>query len=102
MKEDILESLKLDQRKYGKMEFFRGKGCTHCSNLGYSGRTGIAEVLLLTPKIRELILESAQEHVIKVQARKEGLVTLREDGLYSVFKGLTSLEEILRVTAPDE
>ena len=100
--EDILESLKLDPRKYGKMEFFRGKGCTHCFNFGYNGRTGIAEVLLLSPKIRELILARAQEHVIKSQARSEGMITLREDGLQAVFKGLTSLEEILRVTAPDE
>jgi type IV pilus assembly protein PilB len=102
IKEEILESLKLEPRKYAKVEFFRGKGCTHCFNFGYSGRTGISEVLLLSPKIRELILGRAQEHVIKAQARKEGLITLREDGLHSVFKGLTSLEEILRVTAPDE
>jgi len=102
IKEDVLVNLKLDPRKYVKKEFFRGKGCAHCFNLGYSGRTGIAEVLLLSPKIRELILARAQEHIIKEQARKEGLITLREDGLASVFKGLTSLEEILRVTAPDE
>ncbi|MGA2774643.1 MAG: ATPase, T2SS/T4P/T4SS family [Candidatus Omnitrophota bacterium] len=102
LKEDILESLKLDVHEYGKKEFFRGKGCVRCFNSGYSGRTGIAEVLLLSPKIRELILERAQEHVIKAQARKEGMITLREDGLRAVSKGLTSLEEILRVTAPDE
>ncbi|MFA5276302.1 MAG: ATPase, T2SS/T4P/T4SS family [Candidatus Omnitrophota bacterium] len=102
LKEDILESLKLPAPEYAKKEFFKGKGCARCFNSGYSGRTGIAEILLLSAKIRELILERAQEHVIKAQARKEGMITLREDGLRSVFKGLTTLEEILRVTAPDE
>jgi len=102
LKEDILKNLKLDASIYAKKEFYRGKGCNHCFNSGYSGRTGIAEILLLSPKVRELILERAQEHMLKAQARKEGMVTLREDGLQSVLKGLTSLEEILRVTASDE
>ena len=71
-------------------------------NMGYSGRTGIAEVLLLSSSVRELILSQAQEHIIKEQARKEGMRTLREDGLAQVFKGFTTIEEVLRVTAPDE
>jgi type II secretory ATPase GspE/PulE/Tfp pilus assembly ATPase PilB-like protein len=49
-----------------------------------------------------MILNRAQEHTIKEQARKEGMRTLREEGLDSALKGLTSLEEVLRVTAPDE
>jgi len=118
IKKDIIESLKLNlgnltspgangERSRGidkikKPEFFHGKGCEHCFNLGYSGRTAISEVLLLTPRIRELILERAQEHVIKDRAHKEGMQTLRENGLEEALKGVTSLEEILRVTAPDE
>ena len=70
--------------------------------MGYSGRTGIAEVLMLSPKVRDLILQRAQEHVIKEQARKEGMRTLREDGIESALNGLTSLEEILRVTVSDD
>lgn len=57
---------------------------------------------MLTPKIRELILTRGQEHVIKQQAREEGMKTLREQGMEIVFKGLTTIEEVLRVTAPDE
>ncbi len=86
----------------GHAEFFRGKGCPQCFNLGYNGRVALAEFLMLTPKVRELILARAQEHAIKHQARTEGMRTLRENGLEAALKGQTSLEEVLRVTAPDE
>jgi len=102
IKPEIAASLKLDLGKIKKPEFFRGKGCPRCFNTGYSGRTGIVEVLLLSASIRELILRKEQEHVIKQQARKEGMRTLREDGLQMALNGITSPEEILRVTASDE
>jgi type II secretory ATPase GspE/PulE/Tfp pilus assembly ATPase PilB-like protein len=70
--------------------------------MGYMGRIGIAEVFLLSSAIRDLILSKAQEHIIKQKARAEGMRTLREDGLSQVLKGVTTIEEILRVTAPDE
>jgi len=102
VKKEILDSLKVHLDGVKDPKFFRGKGCTHCFNMGYSGRTGIAEVLLLSSSVRGLILARAQEHIIKEQAHKEGMHTLREDGLAQVFKGLTTIEEVLRVTAPDE
>jgi type II secretory ATPase GspE/PulE/Tfp pilus assembly ATPase PilB-like protein len=102
LKRELIESLKLDLSKVKTLEFYRGKGCPHCFNMGYSGRIGIAEVLLLSTAVRELILNRAQERSIKDQARKEGMRTLREEGLSLALKGLTSLEEVLRVTAPDE
>ncbi|MCX5695524.1 MAG: ATPase, T2SS/T4P/T4SS family [Candidatus Omnitrophica bacterium] len=101
VKKEILDTLKI-KLDVKDPKFFRGKGCSHCFNMGYSGRTGIAEVLLLSSGVRELILARAQEHLIKQQARKEGMVTLREDGITQVLKGLTTLEEVVRVTAPDE
>jgi type IV pilus assembly protein PilB len=100
VKNDVLESLRIKPAQ--KINFFKGKGCRHCFNLGYSGRIGIAEILVLTTAVKELILSRSQEHIIKQQGRKEGLVTLREDGLRAVNAGLTTLEEIVRVTAPDE
>jgi type II secretory ATPase GspE/PulE/Tfp pilus assembly ATPase PilB-like protein len=102
IKKDILDSLKLNIDNVKKPEFFRGKGCSQCFNIGYAGRTVIAEVLLLTTQIRDLILARAQEHIIKQEARKEGMKTLREDGVEMALKGITTLEEILRVTAADE
>lgn len=81
---------------------FHGKGCKKCFNTGYKGRVGITEVLVLSPQIRESILNRAGEAKIKEQARKEGMRTMREDGLTKASEGLTTLEEVLRVTAPDE
>jgi type IV pilus assembly protein PilB len=100
IKKEILESLNLDKIK--KPELFRGKGCPRCFNMGYAGRIGIAEVILLSPAIRDLILSRSQEHIIKQQARKEGMKTLREVALEQALLGNTTLEEMLRVTAADE
>lgn len=102
LKKEVAEGLKLDAAGIGKLQFYKGKGCQHCLNTGYSGRTVIAEVLQLSSKIRELILTSSQEQFIKQQARLEGMKTLREDGLESALKGQTTIEEVIRVTAPDE
>ncbi|MFH1281761.1 MAG: hypothetical protein ABIH91_03490 [Candidatus Omnitrophota bacterium] len=102
LKDEVAQSLKLDFRKIGKLQFYRGKGCQHCFNSGYSGRTVIAEVLQLSQKIRDQILDGSQEQFIKQQARMEGMRTLREDGLEAVLKGYTTIEEVLRVTTPDE
>jgi len=100
--QDILDTLRIRLDKSIKPKFYRGKGCSRCFNLGYSGRISIAELLVLTPKIRELILDRSQEHVIKVQARKEGMKSLREDGVRAALMGLTTLEEVVRITAPDD
>lgn len=85
-----------------KIIMSRGKGCSHCFNLGYSGRVGITEILILSPKIKELILNRSGEIKIKEAARREGMQTMREDGMAKAIKGLTTLEEVVRITAPDE
>ncbi len=102
VKKDILDTLKINLGDVKEGKFFRGKGCPACLHMGYSGRIGIAEVLLLSGTIRELILARSQEHLIKQKARQEGMRTLREDGISQALKGITTLEEVLRVTAPDE
>ncbi len=85
-----------------KNEFFKGKGCKKCLNSGYKGRVGITEVLIVSQKIKEAILNRAGEIKIKEIARQEGMRTMREDGLAKALAGLTSLEEVLRVTVADE
>ena len=85
-----------------ELTFYRPRGCPKCNNTGYKGRLGIMEALRLTPKIKELILQKAPEVKIKNTAHQEGMQTLRENGLAKVIKGITSLEEILRLTIPDE
>ena len=84
------------------VQLFRGKGCKHCFHTGYKGRVGITEVLVFSPAIKELILQRAGEFKIKETARAEGMKTMREDGLAKAVAGLTTLEEVLRVTACDE
>jgi type II secretory ATPase GspE/PulE/Tfp pilus assembly ATPase PilB-like protein len=93
---------KLGLPKKDKVIFYKGIGCTKCLKTGYAGRTVLAEVLVLSPKIKDLILERAQEYKIKNMARLEGMRTLRDDGIIKCFKGETTLEEVVRVTAPDE
>ena len=94
--------------KYGiksgakKAKLYRGKGCEVCRKTGYKGRVGLIEVLTLTPKIKALILASAQENKISEQARLEGMSTLRENGVALALEGITTLDEILRVTVGDQ
>lgn len=88
------------KEKYSLSEgvFFRGKGCPDCENSGYKGRIGIIEFLLLTPKIKELIANKALEGEIRREAIKSGMLSLREDGLRKAKQGITTLEEVMRVT----
>jgi type IV pilus assembly protein PilB len=84
------------------MTLFRGKGCAACASTGYNGRAGIIEVLLLSSGICELILKRSPESAIKAKARQEGMRTLREDGMRMVTEGITTPEEVLRLTGSDE
>lgn len=85
-----------------KFELFRGKGCKRCFGTGYKGRVGITEIFILSSRIRELVLSRAGEFKLKEAARAEGMQTMREDGIAKVVEGLTTLEEVSRITAPDE
>jgi type IV pilus assembly protein PilB len=85
-----------------KATLYRGKGCDVCRKTGYKGRIALIEVLTLSPKIKALILESAQEHKILEQARLEGMKTLRENGIAFALEGVTTLDEVVRVTVGDQ
>lgn len=77
---------------------FQGKGCKVCHHTGYAGRIGIFEVLEMTETIKKLIAEKNDSDVITKEATKEGMTTMQEDGIYKIAKGMTTLEEVLRVT----
>jgi type II secretory ATPase GspE/PulE/Tfp pilus assembly ATPase PilB-like protein len=79
-------------------ELAKGSGCASCLQSGYRGREVIAEALVLTPEIRELILRHAQEREIEEAARKAGMRTLREHGFQKVITHITSLDEVFRTT----
>jgi len=78
--------------------FYRGKGCKQCSNSGYKGRLGIYEVLEVTDEMSELILKKATPTELKKQAEKQGMLTIVEDGFIKAKNGITTIEEIMRVT----
>lgn len=94
-REDLAE-LGLDPKEVKRL--FKGTGCQACQNTGYLGRLGIFELMLVNEDIRQLILKNADSNTIKAKAREQGMVTLREDGAYKVRMGITTIEEVTRVT----
>ncbi len=80
------------------LRLFRGRGCNACENTGYKGRTGIFELMAVSEEIRQLIAERKGANVIRQAAIEKGMRPLREDGLEKVLMGITSLEEVSRVT----
>jgi type IV pilus assembly protein PilB len=81
-----------------KISFYRGKGCSRCDNTGYKGRTGLYEFFVITNKIKQLILEGSPEDKLRKAAQAEGMKTIFEHGLEKVNEGITTIEEVLRVT----
>ena len=96
--ESALAQLELSKRDIGDRKFFYGKGCDACNNTGYRGRKGIYELMTITDPLRELINERAPAVVLKQKAIELGMVTLRHDGLRSIFAGGTTIEEVLKYT----
>jgi type II secretory ATPase GspE/PulE/Tfp pilus assembly ATPase PilB-like protein len=86
---DIRESIKL----------YRGQGCDQCNGTGYKGRIGIFEILPVTPAIEGLLLKRVPASEIKNAAIKEGMLTMKQDGILKVLDGITTLEEVWRVTS---
>jgi len=84
------------------IEIFKGKGCSLCKFSGYKGRTGIHEVMLMNNALREMVIQKASSQQIKKKAIECGMRTLRQDGWDKIAKGLTTVEEVLRVTQQEE
>jgi type II secretory ATPase GspE/PulE/Tfp pilus assembly ATPase PilB-like protein len=81
---------------------YRGKGCAACGNTGYRGRVGIYELLIMTPELEAFIVQRKTTAEINDVARRQGMLTLFEDGLFKVKSGMSTIEELLRVAAPPE
>src|SRR6202163_1393833 len=93
-----LKEAGLDPSAWGGVTLMEGAGCLECSGTGYHGRTAICELLDLTDRIREMIVDRRPTSEIKRIARDEGMVTLRESGLAKIREGITSVKEINKVT----
>jgi type II secretory ATPase GspE/PulE/Tfp pilus assembly ATPase PilB-like protein len=81
-----------------EIKIYKGKGCKACNNTGYMGRTGIYEFLLINDEIRKLILQKTSSDIIKKKAIEFGMRILRQDGWEKVLAGITTPEEVMRVT----
>lgn len=96
--ENQLASVGLSALDLGDKNFFYGRGCPACNDTGYKGRKGIFELLVVTDAIRTLINERAPTVVVRQKAIELGMVTLREDGMRSVYNAETTVEEVLKYT----
>jgi type IV pilus assembly protein PilB len=96
--EGQLANMGLSPHDIGDKMFYYGRGCQACNDNGYKGRKGIFELLVITDTIRTLINERAPTVVIRQKAVELGMVTLREDGLQSIYNGETTVEEVLKYT----
>ena len=79
-------------------EFYYGKGCDICNNTGYKGRVGIYEIMVFNEEIRELVMNHASTAVLRAAARKNGMQSLREAGLRSIYDGQTTIDEVVKET----
>jgi len=98
---EALRELGISDAAAAKEAFKEGKGCINCNNTGYKGRVGVYEVMPMSPRIRDMVLDRASTTDIKKQAVSEGMLTLRADGLLKLKKGVTTAEEVLKETAAD-
>jgi type II secretory ATPase GspE/PulE/Tfp pilus assembly ATPase PilB-like protein len=80
---------------------YKGSGCRNCRNSGYRGRTGIHELLVNTDVVKDLIVQKVNASVIRMEALKQGMRTLRQDGFWKCLNGTTTLDEVGRTTAGD-
>lgn len=99
--ESELKNLHLPLSIAEKTRSYRGRGCEKCNRTGYHGRLGIMELLVVDDEIRNMVTRKASSTEIRHRARQTGMRTLREDGLQKVNAGVTTLEEVSRVTLSD-
>lgn len=88
--------LSADEAK--SIKTYKGKGCVTCNNTGYKGRIGLYEVMEITDEIRELILIGASALELRKKAIDDGMISLRESGLFKIREGVTTIEEVVRET----
>ena len=77
---------------------YKSKGCQKCFHTGFKGRIGIFEIMVLDDNLKSLVLRSFDSNLIQKEALKQGMVTLRMDGIQKVLDGVTTIEEVIRVT----
>ena len=97
----ILKGLGLKPEIAKKANFMKGKGCSYCNKTGYRGRMGIFEMMTMSSQIREMTFRGESTQAIRKVARRQGMRTLFEDGMIKALKGLTTVDEVMRITHHD-
>ena len=97
-----LELAGITSEQAATASFARGKGCGSCQQSGYRGRLGVFELMRMSPRVRELAFDGASMQAIRKQAVSEGMATLYSDGIRKVCAGITTLEEVFRVSKREE
>jgi type IV pilus assembly protein PilB len=97
----VLIDIGMSEAEAKNTKVYKGKGCNVCSNTGYKGRIAVYEILTIGEEIRELILAGASANEIKKEAMRLGMMTMRQSAIELLKKGLTTIDEVVRVTAKD-
>jgi type IV pilus assembly protein PilB len=100
--EEQLMELELRTEDVKGKVFYYGKGCSVCNNTGYKGRFGLYEIMTLDDDMRDMIIQHASSQVLRLEAKKRGMRTLRQSGLLAIYDGITSIEEVVRETLNEE
>jgi type IV pilus assembly protein PilB len=99
---EMLMELNLRPEDIRGKKFYFGKGCDRCNNTGHRGRTGLYELITMNDDLRDLISEGASTDALRVACRQQGMQTLRESGLRAMFRGVTTIDEIVRETVLED
>jgi len=98
---DALFSLGLRPEDVKGKKFYRGRGCDRCTNIGYLGRMGVFEILVMNDELRDMMLHGASTQELRSACRRFGTRSLRDGGLLAIYDGMTTIEEVSRVTLAD-
>ncbi|MEM1107124.1 MAG: ATPase, T2SS/T4P/T4SS family [Planctomycetota bacterium] len=96
--EDELFLLNLSPEDLEGRQLFRGVGCDYCNQSGYKGRMGLFEIMMFDDEIRDLVMKQASTQLLRAEARKRGMRTLRQGGLMALYDGLTTIDEVVKET----
>ncbi|MCI0701458.1 MAG: Flp pilus assembly complex ATPase component TadA [Planctomycetia bacterium] len=100
-REQLME-LNLTPEQMKGRQFFYGEGCDKCNNLGFKGRTGLYEILIMSDDVRDMVSRGASTDAIRQYTRKQGTPSLRDAGLRALFGGITTLDEVVRETVQED
>jgi type IV pilus assembly protein PilB len=99
--DEELRDCGITKEEAAKINFKIGKGCVRCDNTGFSGRTGVFEILEVMPSIRKLIFEGQNQDIIREQALENGMRTLHDSAMEIMIQGVTSIREVIKLTIVD-